>query len=121
MYKKELYKLFNNLDALDVRTTTLEQRLEVHKLYEDLGGEVTIPTGKRTISNLNCHFYIQQYDNSNRCQLRAESIAEANYNFNFLPYETWIIRLKSLRYIDNSESSSKDTYLDKQLKSYKDE
>ena len=130
MEEKTFDKLFNEYDALDMYSTTVEQRRHVHHLYENLGGRTSVSTLLRDtiVSTLsrdtivrkdnpwNYHLYVDtKY--TDRPELRGViTNAEFVHKLKFKPYQWWIERLSGKKYFDNTLDSPTDTYLDQQLK-----
>jgi hypothetical protein len=112
---------FQKHDALSFNTTTLEQRIEIHKLLEHLGYKVAITTKKREKEPkrlLDCHF---AFEFDNMCW-RAISISQRGLidKLNFKPYKWWYNTLMDIKITDNSDSI-RDTKLDNQLKIFQNE
>lgn len=103
---------FDNYDAIDFNTTTIEERRKIHKLYEQVIGKVTVRTeirDKLKSTHWNAHFFV--YDKT----LRALSTSSDVKNLKFHPFEWWMNKLNGKKYFDNSAQSPTDTHLDKQL------
>ena len=112
--KKKIPK-FDKYTALDLNTTTVEQRQYIHQLFENLGGQVSAKTNWRNENTKwNFHFWV----NENNMLLSSVKHATFAHKFKFKSYEWWLKKLHDVKIFDNSYESSKDTFLDAQLEYY---
>lgn len=113
-FKKKISK-FDKYTALDLNSTTVEQRQHIHQLFENLGGQVSAKTNWRNENTKwNFHFWV------NESNMLLSSVKHATFvhKFKFKSYEWWLEKLNGIRIFDNSDKSSKDTFLDSQLAYY---
>lgn len=113
-FRKKLPK-FDKYTALDLNNTTVEQRQHIHLLFENLGGQVSAKTNWR---NENTKWNFHLWVNKNNMLLSSVKHLTFVHKLKFKPYEWWLDKLNGVRIFDNSDESSKDTFLDAQLEYY---
>lgn len=121
--RKNVKKLpaFDKYTALDMHTTTIAQRRHIHKLYEELGGAVATSTESRDIirkGEWDYHLYIDTAFASEPLIKGVAADQSWVHKLKFFSYEWWLRKLNGVKFLDSTESSPTDTFLDKQLENY---
>lgn len=116
--KETMIPKFEKYDAINMYSTSGDQRRQVHALFEQLGGSVSVSTLNRDMKKdlWEYHLYIDTVRLSTGPQLRAASnTVDFIHKLKFHSFEWWMDKLNGKKYFDSSHLSPTDTHLDKQI------
>lgn len=116
--KETMMPKFKKYDAISMYATSGDQRRQLHALFEQLGGSVSVSTLNRDMKKdlWEYHLYIDTVRLSTGPQLRAASnTVDFIHKLKFHSFEWWMDKLNGKKYFDSSHLSPTDTHLDKQI------
>lgn len=116
--KESMIPKFEKYDAISMYATSAAQRKQVHELFEQLGGNVSVSTVKRDNKRdqWEYHLYIDTVRSPDGQQLRAAlNTVDFTHKLKFHSFEWWMDKLNGKKYFDSSHLSPTDTHLDKQI------
>jgi hypothetical protein len=101
-------------DALSDSNNSIEQKRHIHKLFEKKGKTLCSTKARDTIVRSGLWDY-DLFVNDEDFLVATSSRSLTARLLNYHSYQWWVNALDDRKYIDNSNESSKNTHLDKQI------